>query len=90
MGDTSKGVARQKKINHTTAISGALWLEQALGAPVLPREQLYALCDVTVESGRRYARRVRSPSPLMFQYYGTEYLGRKTLKGIVSRDGFGF
>jgi hypothetical protein len=78
MGDLSQDVARQKNVqknSYKPSFSGALWLEQALGAPVLPREELYALCDVTVESGRRYASRVRSPSPLMFQYYATEYLG---------------
>ena len=39
------------------------------------QEVLYQLCDVMVESGRRFSRKVSSKSPLMYSYYETQYLG---------------
>ncbi len=41
----------------------------------VPIPQLYQLCDAMFQSGRKYAQKVKSPSPLMYQYYKTEYLG---------------
>lgn len=41
----------------------------------VPIPQLYQLCDAMLQSGRNYAQKVKSPSPLMYQYYKTEYLG---------------
>lgn len=38
-------------------------------------EVVTKLVSVTIESGRRYAAARKSPCPLMYAYYGTEYLG---------------
>ncbi|KAG7301284.1 hypothetical protein JYU34_014205 [Plutella xylostella] len=56
-------------------LAAALWLTRELQAPVFTKEELYALCDVIVESGRMYSDQHSSPSPLMYHYYNTEYLG---------------
>jgi len=36
---------------------------------------LVAVCKAIVDSGRLYAAKHRSPAPLMYAYYKTEYLG---------------
>lgn len=36
---------------------------------------LKKVMDKIIDSGRKYAYRKRSPSALMYQYYGNEYLG---------------
>jgi len=36
---------------------------------------LVAICRAIVDSGRAYAAKHRSPCPLMYAYYKTEYLG---------------
>jgi len=56
-------------------ILGALWIKQAIQMDGVPIPQLYQLCDAMLQSGRNYAQKVKSPSPLMYQYYKTEYLG---------------
>ena len=45
---------------------------------VVPKTSMDALHDATVHSGRQYSKRHHSPCPLMYAYYGTEYLGRNT------------
>ncbi|KAK3097799.1 hypothetical protein FSP39_013283 [Pinctada imbricata] len=53
---------------------------------ILPQEQLFELCRVTVESGEKGARRQSSSpkAPLMYSYYQTEYLGAAHgLAGII-------
>ncbi|KAF0307625.1 LanC-like protein 3 [Amphibalanus amphitrite] len=65
---------------------------------VLPQERMFALCDAIVQSGREYSLRQRSPVPLMYAYYDTEYLGecrtvclkriyRRHYVALVSRAG---
>jgi len=56
-------------------ISGALWLHQTLGTPVISEQELHMLCDVMVDVGRKYSAARLSPCPLMYQYHDTEYLG---------------
>jgi len=56
-------------------ICGALWLNKQLDKEVVPHSLLCQMCDVMLESGARYSRRIRSASPLMYAYHGTEYLG---------------
>ena len=34
------------------------------------------LCHTIIESGRQMSRRLNHPSPLVYSYYDTEYLGR--------------
>ena len=47
----------------------------ALLLQILPQERMFSLCDAIVQSGREYSVRQRSPVPLMYAYYDTEYLG---------------
>lgn len=56
-------------------LAGALWMSRELKTPVFTNEELYKLCDHIVESGRDYAKRQNRPSPLMYHYCNTEYLG---------------
>jgi len=65
-------------------ILGALWLRKTLGQPsAVPDKDLMRVCSTIVESGRAYAKQHKSPSPLMFSYYGTEYLGINLGKNII-------
>jgi len=56
-------------------ILGALWLREVFGQDIVPLQSLYQVCDVMLESGVKYSQKVKSPCPLMYQYYKTEYLG---------------
>ena len=53
---------------------------------VISIEGLHDLGKAILNSGRDYSRAKRSPSPLMYQYYGTEYLG--AAHGLFSIPGF--
>ncbi|XP_043393966.1 lanC-like protein 3 isoform X2 [Chelonia mydas] len=37
--------------------------------------QIRSICQAILESGKQYAMKKRKPCPLMYSYYGTEYLG---------------
>ena len=54
---------------------GHLWIQQEINETVLSQEEIFSLCKIMVESGRSYSQQVRSPCPLMYQYYNTQYLG---------------
>jgi hypothetical protein len=41
----------------------------------LDKNQIFKLCNSIIQSGRNYSTKVASPSPLMYAYHGTEYLG---------------
>nr|XP_014346762.1 PREDICTED: lanC-like protein 3 isoform X2 [Latimeria chalumnae] len=56
-------------------LCAALLLKQKLGVQVLSKEQIQAICQAILESGKHYAKKKRKPFPLMYSYYGTEYLG---------------
>ena len=56
-------------------VCGSLWLNRTVSGGAVPAERIARVCDAMVSSGREYSRRRRSPSPLMYQYYDTEYLG---------------
>lgn len=45
---------------------------------ILSKDQIKSICQAIIESGKQYARRKRKPFPLMYSYYGTEYLGKKS------------
>lgn len=62
-------------VGRSGYICGLLWLKKTLNVDVLSQERVFALCDVVVQSGREYSLRHRSPVPLMYSYYDTEYLG---------------
>ncbi|KAJ1528766.1 hypothetical protein ONE63_007153 [Megalurothrips usitatus] len=56
-------------------LCGALWLHKVFGTPIVPIPELHKVCQSIITSGRNYAQRTKSQSPLMFAYYSTEYLG---------------
>ncbi|XP_051260641.1 lanC-like protein 3 isoform X2 [Dicentrarchus labrax] len=56
-------------------LCAALVLRQKLCIEILSKDQIKSICQAIIESGRQYARRKRKPFPLMYSYYGTEYLG---------------
>lgn len=56
-------------------ISGCLWLRQVLGQDIVPMTELHKICQAMLKSGINYSKRTRSPSPIMYEYYQTQYLG---------------
>ncbi|XP_077393768.1 lanC-like protein 3 [Festucalex cinctus] len=56
-------------------LCAALVLKQKLGIEILSEDQIKSICQAIIESGKQYARKKRKPFPLMYAYYGTEYLG---------------
>ncbi|ODN01842.1 LanC-like protein 3 [Orchesella cincta] len=62
-------------VGRSGYLCGALWLQQKLGYQPVPKEDLKAVWNAVFESGKRYSKLNKSPSPLMFSYYQTEYLG---------------
>ncbi|XP_054643141.1 lanC-like protein 3 [Dunckerocampus dactyliophorus] len=56
-------------------LCAALVLRQKLGIEILSKDQIKSICQAIIESGKQYARKKRKPFPLMYSYYGTEYLG---------------
>ncbi|XP_021933931.1 lanC-like protein 3 isoform X2 [Zootermopsis nevadensis] len=65
-------------------LCGVLWLEKVFGKGSFPAKDIDEICKCVIESGRNYARRHRSPCPLMYSYYDTEYLGAAHgLSGIL-------
>ncbi|KAM3960339.1 lanC-like protein 3 homolog [Aphomia sociella] len=56
-------------------LAGALWLSRELKTQLFTNEELYKICDIMVMSGRDYSKKHKSPCPLMYHYYNTEYLG---------------
>ncbi|XP_028160499.1 lanC-like protein 3 [Ostrinia furnacalis] len=56
-------------------LAGALWISRELQTPVFTNDELYKICDVMVACGREYSTKHKSPCPLMYHYYNTEYIG---------------
>lgn len=56
-------------------LCGLLFLKKKFGNEIIPREKIFQLCQAVIESGKEYSKKRKSPSPLMYAYYGTEYLG---------------
>ncbi|XP_069178078.1 lanC-like protein 3 [Procambarus clarkii] len=61
-------------VGRSGYLAGVLWLRSELNHDVLGESAVNALLDAMVESGQNYASH-KSRIPLMYQYYGTEYLG---------------
>lgn len=55
-------------------LCGALWLAEETNTQ-LPLNDLYDICNAMINSGRSYAKSIRSKSPLMFSYHERQYLG---------------
>ncbi|GBN01374.1 LanC-like protein 3 [Araneus ventricosus] len=65
-------------------LSGILFLQKVFESEILPEEKVIKLCSTIVQSGVKYSKKHRSPCPLMYAYYGTEYLGAAHgLSGIL-------
>lgn len=63
---------------------GILLLNKKFKKQIVSNEKAYELWNVVVRSGKEYAVRHRSRSPLMYAYYNTEYLGAAHgLSGIL-------
>lgn len=56
-------------------LCAALYLQQELGEAVIPGAVIESIVNSIVESGRKTAASLQSPSPLMYSYYNTLYLG---------------
>lgn len=56
-------------------LAGALWISREIQTQIFTNEELFKICDMIIMSGREYSKRHRSPCPLMYHYYNTEYLG---------------
>ncbi|XP_077977268.1 lanC-like protein 3 [Glandiceps talaboti] len=56
-------------------LCGVMCLSKVLGVQAVSTETIHQLCSSMVTSGREYSRRHRSPAPLMYAYYDTQYLG---------------
>jgi len=55
-------------------LAGALWLRSE-GVNALSDSEMWRLCDLMITCGQEYSTRTGSPSPLMYAYHDTEYLG---------------
>lgn len=62
-------------VGRTGYLTGLNFLKSKLNTEILTREKTTMLLTAVVHSGREYARKHRSPCPLMYAYYETEYLG---------------
>ncbi|XP_053560857.1 lanC-like protein 3 [Bombina bombina] len=62
-------------VGRSGYLCAALVLKQKLGIEVLTSAQIKAICHAILESGKQYSMKRRKPFPLMYSYYGTEYLG---------------
>lgn len=81
MVEKNLSLTKKDKTAHIFSTSSVFVGEDSLFSRLVLKEEilsdirLKAIINKVLESGRTYARRHRSPSPLMYQYYGTEYLG---------------
>lgn len=78
--------ANELFIGRTGYILGALWLQKELQTTVLSTEIIYDILQHIVNEGREYARRKRSPTPLMYAYFECEYIGRIILVYLYSHS----
>ncbi|VDL83369.1 unnamed protein product [Nippostrongylus brasiliensis] len=56
-------------------LSGVLWIRQAYGSNLVSDSCVQKVLSAMISSGKRYSSRHKSPSALMYDYHGTEYLG---------------
>ncbi|XP_030058215.1 lanC-like protein 3 [Microcaecilia unicolor] len=62
-------------VGRSGYLCAALELKLRLGHEVLTPVQIKTVCQAILESGKQYSKKKRKPLPLMYSYYGTEYLG---------------
>ena len=56
-------------------LCGALYLQQELGENIIPSNVIQYIVTSIIQSGRANAAKLNSPSPLMYSYYDSLYLG---------------
>ncbi|KAI5706251.1 hypothetical protein M8J76_011573 [Diaphorina citri] len=65
-------------------LAGIIWAERQLGRQIMSLEDRTAICNALILSGRSYSQANNLRCPLMYHYYGTEYLGAcHGLSGIL-------
>ncbi|XP_077338705.1 lanC-like protein 3 [Lithobates pipiens] len=62
-------------VGRSGYLCAALVLRHKLDMEVLKPAQIRTICHAILESGKQYSKKKRKPFPLMYSYYGTEYLG---------------
>ncbi|VDM30438.1 unnamed protein product [Hydatigera taeniaeformis] len=62
-------------IGRAGYLCGLHELRKITSEEVVSDETIFAICDAIIDSGTAYAKKYHSQCPLMFAYYGTEYLG---------------
>lgn len=64
-------------------LAGVLWLQKELQKQILPVDTINEICHSIVQDGRKYASVHRSPMPLMYSYYDTEYIGKNVVFSVI-------
>lgn len=54
-------------------LAGSLFINESLGKQIITHN--ISICQSIIQSGKEYAAKHKSFSPLMYSYHGTEYLG---------------
>ncbi|XP_076275831.1 lanC-like protein 3 isoform X1 [Rhynchophorus ferrugineus] len=72
--DVSNCGADELFVGRAGYIMGALWLSKKTQTP-LQIHDIYELCNIIIKSGKDYALKHQTQSPLMYSYYDVEYLG---------------
>ncbi|XP_071578734.1 lanC-like protein 3 homolog [Temnothorax nylanderi] len=62
-------------VGRTGYLYGALWLNRMIKKIVVPFDIMHEIARTIIISGKTYVQVHNSPCPLMYAYYGTEYLG---------------
>ncbi|KAK7480694.1 hypothetical protein BaRGS_00028062 [Batillaria attramentaria] len=70
-----KSGANELFVGRAGYLCGILNMQRWLGRQIMAQSQLKTLCNMVIETGREYAKRHKSKTPLMYAYYDTEYLG---------------
>ncbi|CAH8869469.1 unnamed protein product [Trichobilharzia szidati] len=62
-------------IGRAGYLLGIATLRQMTKQVIVPNAKIYDICNAIINSGQAYSSSHRSPCPLMYAYYDTEYLG---------------
>ncbi|XP_017154539.1 lanC-like protein 3 homolog [Drosophila miranda] len=82
--DKDTGGCDEILVGRAGYLSGCYWLNDVLTDQKIPDEDLIAVCQIIVASGRQYSAKHHSHLPLMYAFHGTEYLGAAHgLSGIL-------
>ncbi|XP_011859511.1 PREDICTED: lanC-like protein 3 homolog [Vollenhovia emeryi] len=62
-------------VGRSGYLYGALWLNRMMERIVVPLDIMHEIARTIIASGKTYVQVHNTPCPLMYAYYGTEYLG---------------